>query len=164
VSRGAAMLRFAELREDAKFWRSTSAVLGVVALALLVAAVVRRPPPDFTTLRIVAVLQDGAHHRLWAIRLAATAHQIAVDSLAPPPVPPGRVYQLWLSLSGVAGLQPLGLLPETGQKAIPLTPKNAQRLLGAGQLVVTLEPAGGSQQPGATGPVRFRGNFDGSAG
>jgi anti-sigma-K factor RskA len=158
------MLRLAGLREDAGFWRGASAVLAVVALALFVAALVRRPPPDFSTRRIIAVLQDGAHHPLWAIRLAVEADQIAADSLAPPPVPPGQVYQLWLAVKGVTGLQPLGLLPETGRKAIPVTPENAQRLRGIGQLVVTLEAAGGSQQLGPTGPVRFRGSFDGSAG
>jgi anti-sigma-K factor RskA len=157
------VLRFTELREDAGFWRKVSAVLGVVALALLVAALIRRPPPDFSTRRTVAVLRDGAQHPLWTIRLAAAAHEIAADSVAPPPVRPGRVYQLWLLDGGANGLQPIGLLPETGQKVIPLTQENAQRLRGAGQLVVTLEPAGGSQQPWPTGPVRFRGSFDGSA-
>jgi anti-sigma-K factor RskA len=157
------MGRFAELREDAGFWRSVSAVLGVAALALLVAALIRRPPPDFATRRIVAVVQDGAHHPLWAIRLALAAHQIAADSRHPPPVPEGRVYQLWLSLNGAAGLQQLGLLPETGQEAIPVTPENARRLTGTGELVVTLEPAGGSQQPGPTGLVLFRGHLEGSA-
>jgi hypothetical protein len=37
------------------------AALVVSALALSVAALVRQPPPDFSTLRIVAVLEDGAH-------------------------------------------------------------------------------------------------------
>jgi anti-sigma-K factor RskA len=157
------MIRFAAWRDDAAFWRNASAVLGVVALALLVAALVRRPPPDFSTRRVIAVLQDGAHHSLWAIRLAPAAHQIAADSLAPPAVPTGRVYEVWLSANGVAGLQPLGLLPEAGRKAIPVTPENAQRLTGTGQLVVTLEVAGGSQQPGPTGPILFRGSYDGSA-
>jgi anti-sigma-K factor RskA len=157
------MVRFAALRDDAGFWRNASAVLGVVALALLVAALVRRPPPDFSTRRVVAVMHDDAQHSLWAIRLAPAADQIAAESLAPPPAPPGRVYELWLSVEGVAGLQPLGLLPEAGRKAIPVTPENARRLSGTGQLVVTIEAAGGSQQSGPTGPVLFHGSLDGSA-
>ena len=44
------MVRFAAPRDDAGFWRSASSVLAVAALALLVAALVRRPPPDFSTL------------------------------------------------------------------------------------------------------------------
>jgi anti-sigma-K factor RskA len=158
------MARFAALRNDAAFWRSACRVLAVAALALLVAALVRRPPPDFSTRRTVAVLEDAAHHPAWAIRLAPAAHQIAADSLAPPPVPPGRVYQLWLSAQGVAGLRPLGLLPQVGRKTIPVAPEDAQRLSGSGRLEVTLEPAGGSPQPGPTGPVVFGGTLDGRPG
>jgi anti-sigma-K factor RskA len=155
-----ALIRSADLRMEAPFWRTVSAVLGVLALALLVAALIGRPPPDFSTRRVIAIVRDGARHPLWAIRLAPTADQIAADNLHPLPVPPGRVYQLWLSVRGVAGLQPLGLLPQSGQKIIPVTPGNARRLRGTGRLVVTLEAAGGSQQPGPTGPVLFRGRLD----
>ncbi len=134
------MVRFAALKDDAGFWRSASSVLAVATLALLVAALVRRPPPDFSTLRIIAVLEDGARHPAWAIRLAPAAHQIAAESLTLQPVPPGRVYQLWLSAEGVAGTRQLGLLPQRGRKIIPVSPEDAQRLAGAGRLEVTLEP------------------------
>jgi anti-sigma-K factor RskA len=139
-------------------------VLAVIALALLVAALVRRPPPDRAARRVVAVIVDGVQRPAWVIGLAAEAHQIAADSLVPEPVAPGRVYQLWLAAQGDARLEPLGLLPPAGGKAIPLSPEAARRLGGAGQLVVTEEPAGGSPQLGPTGPVRFRGTFDGGVG
>jgi anti-sigma-K factor RskA len=158
------MVRFAALRDDIGFWRSTSGALAVAALALLVAALVRRPPPDLSTRPIIAVLEDGAHHPAWAIRLAPAAHEIAADSLHPPPAPPGRVHQLWLSVAGEGGPRPLGLLPQAGRKQIPVTPEAAEWLAGSGQLVVTLEPPGGSQQPGPTGTVRFRGKLDGGTG
>ena len=158
------MVRFAALRDDIGFWRSTSGALAVAALALLVAALIRRPPPDLSTRRIVAVLEDGAHHPAWAIRLAPAAHEIAADSLHPSPAPPGQVHQLWLSVAGEGGLRPLGLLPPAGRKQIPVTPEAAEWLAGSGQLVVTLEPQGGSPQPGPTGAVRFRGKLDGGAG
>jgi anti-sigma-K factor RskA len=154
------MVRFAALRDDAVYWQTSSSVLAVAALALLVAALIRRPPPDLSTRRIVAVLEDGAHHPAWAIRLAPAAHQIEADSLAPQPVPPGRVYQLWLSAEGAAGPRQLGLLPQRGRKTIPVTPEDAQRLSGTGRLEVTLEPAGGSRQPGPTGRVMFGGALD----
>jgi anti-sigma-K factor RskA len=158
------MVRFAALRDDAGFWRSTSGVLAVAALALSVAALIRRPLPDPSTRRLIAVVEDAARQPTWAIRLAPAAHLIVVDSLAPRPVPPGRVYQLWVSVAGMAGPRQLGLLPQTGRKQIPVTPEAAEWLAGSGQLVVTLEPQGGSPQPGPTGAVRFRGKLDGGAG
>jgi anti-sigma-K factor RskA len=158
------MAGFAALKDDAGFWRGAGAVLVVAALALLVAALVRRPPPDFAALRVIAVLEDGGHRPAWSIRLAPAAHLIAAETLAPQSVPRGRVYQLWLAAERAAGPRQLGLLPQQGRKIIPVSPEDAQLLTGTGRLEVTLEPTGGSPQPGPTGSVVFGGALDGSAG
>lgn len=145
------------------FWRPVAAGLAVLALALLVAALIARPAPDFAALRIVAVLADDAHRPAWAIRLAPAAHQIAADTLRVQSVPAGRAYQLWLSVAGAAPPRPLALLPQQGRKVIPVTPANARLLArAAGELFVTLEPVGGSPGPRPGGPVSFRGSLDGS--
>lgn len=139
------------------FWRSLVAGIAVTAAALLVAALIGRPPPDFSARPIVAVVQDGGQHPLWAIRVAGDAHQIAVDSLHPPTVPSGHVYQLWLEPPPGAGTpRPLGLLPQSGRKEIPETPANTRMLSGAGVLLVTLEPLGGSLGRAPSGPTLFR--------
>jgi hypothetical protein len=91
-------------------------------------------------------------------------HEITADSFHPPPAPPGRVHQLRLSVAGVAELRPLGLLPQAGRKQIPVTPEPTEWLAGSGQLVVTLEPRGGSRPTGPTAAVRFRGKLDGGTG
>jgi anti-sigma-K factor RskA len=139
------------------FWRLLAAGIAVTAAALLVAALIGRPPADFSTRPIVAVVQDGGRHPLWAIRLAGDAHLIAVDSLHPPAVPPGHAYQLWLEPpAGAAKPRPLGLLPQSGRKEIPETPANSRMLSAPGMLAVTLEPLGGSIDTGPSGPPLFR--------
>ena len=139
------------------FWRSLAAGIAVTAAALLVAALIGRPPPDFTARPVIAVVQDGGQHPLWAIRLADAAHLIAVDSLHPPPVPSGHDYQLWLETPlGVGAPRPLGLLPQSGRREIPETPADSRMLSGPGVLVVTLEPLGGSLGPAPSGPTLFR--------
>jgi len=144
------------------FWRPTAGVLSTLALALLVAAIISRDPPDFSAMPIVAVVRDGEQNPIWAIRLAGAAHQIAADSLRPEPAPAGRVYQLWLLVAGHAEPYPLGLLPPSGRKRIAVTPQIA-RLLGAtGESVVTLEPIGGSPSLGPSGPALFRGSLEGA--
>jgi anti-sigma-K factor RskA len=148
--------------DDAALWRSFAGGLGVVALTLLVAALVARAPADFSARPVIAVVRDHGQHPLWAIRLARSAHQIAADSLAPPPLPPGRVYQLWLVPPGTGTPRPLGLLPQSGRKEIAETPANTRLLSGRGALVVTLEPKGGSTDPGPSGPVLFRASLDGA--
>jgi anti-sigma-K factor RskA len=150
----------AALWDKAAFWRSLAAGLAVAMLALLVAALIGRAPPDFSARPILAMVQDGDQHALWAIRLAGTADQIAVDSLNPPRVPPGHVYQLWLEPPGAGTPRPLGLLPQSGREAIPETPANTRLLSGPGVLVVTLEPQGGSLGSGPSGPTLFRTNLD----
>jgi len=83
----------AELWADIRVWRWAAGVFATLSLALLVAAIIARDPPDFSDISIVAVVRDGERHPVWAIRLARAAHQIAADTLRDEPAPPGRVYQ-----------------------------------------------------------------------
>jgi anti-sigma-K factor RskA len=145
----------------AGLWRPVAAVLSVTALALVVAALVARPTPDFGERPVIAVLRDAGGQSLWSIRLASSSHEIAVDSVAAPSPPPGHVYQLWL-VSKAGPPHPLGLLPQSGRKVIPETPANTRLLSASGKLLVTLEPNGGSDDPGPSGPVKFGGRFAGS--
>src|SRR5207249_11590310 len=103
---------------------------------------------------------DGERHPVWAIRLARFAHEIAADSLRDEPAPPGRVYQLWLLVPDRTGPRQLGLLPSSGRKRIAVSPENARLLAGAGELVVTVEPAGGPPSREPSGPPGFRGAIE----
>jgi anti-sigma-K factor RskA len=150
----------AKLRADIRVWQRATGVLAILSLALLVAAIIARDPPDFSDISIVAVVRDGERHPVWAIRLARAAHQIAADTLRDEPAPPGRVYQLWLLVADGTGPRQLGLLPPSGRKRIAVSPENARLVAGAGELVVTLEPAGGSPNRQPSGPPVFRGALE----
>lgn len=145
-----------EIWDSPRFWRSIAAALATTVLALVVAAEVARAPPDFAERHVIAVLRDGGQHAVWLVRLAQTAHQIAVDGLGPPAPPPGKVYQLWLRAIDAAAPQPLGLLPLSGRKVIAESPANIRRLAGTGELLVTLEPAEGALPGAPSGPPMFR--------
>ena len=152
----------ARLWHSVLFWRRATAVLATLSLALLFAAIIAREPPDFSAMPVIAIVRDGEQHPVWMIRLARTAHQIAADSLRPQPVPADHVYQLWLLASDGAARRNIGLLPQSERKVIAVTPENAHRLAGEGELEVTLEPAGGSPAPAPSGPVLFRASLEGS--
>jgi anti-sigma-K factor RskA len=162
VSAGIPILR--TLGASLVFWRRTSGILATLslALALLVAAIISRDPPNFSSAPVIAVIRDREQHPVWAIRLVRAAHQIAADSLRAEAIPPGRVYQLWLLIPDSVKPRQLGLLPQTGRKRIAVSPENAVLLARAGELVVTLEPPGGSPNPGPSGPTVFRGTLEGS--
>jgi anti-sigma-K factor RskA len=151
-----------KLWESVPVWRWSAGLLATLALALFVAAVIARAPPDFSAMPVVSVVRDGEQHPIWAIRLARAAHQIAADSLRPQPPPADRVYQLWLLATDGRTPRPLGLLPQSERKLIAVTPQNAHLLAGEGVIEVTLEPIGGSTAPGPSGPVLFRASLEGS--
>jgi anti-sigma-K factor RskA len=150
------------LWDSVRVWRRAAGVLATTALALLVAALVTRAPPDFAETPVIAVLRDAGRHAAWAVRLARTAHQIAVDGLDPPPPPPGKAYQLWLVAPGAAAPQPLGLLPLSGRKIIAETPANIRLLAGKGELGVTLVPANGALAGAPSAPPLFHASLDSS--
>ena len=149
------------LWHSAAFWRATSGVLATLALALFVAAMIARRPPDFSVAPIIGVLRDDEHRAIWAIRLDRASRQIAADSLRPQPAPPDRVYQLWFLAPGTTAPRSLGLLPPSTRKRIAITSENARLLAAGGELEVTLEPAGGSPDPRPSGPTLFRGTLGG---
>lgn len=152
--------RFAELWENISFWQLASAVLATLSLALLVAAIIARDSPDFSSLPVVALVRDGEQHPIWAIRLARAAHQIAADTLRAEPAPPEHVYQLWLLAPDSGGPHQLGLLPQTGRKRIAVSPGNVRLLTGTGELIVTIEPPAGSPGAAPSGPTVFRGALE----
>lgn len=150
-----------EICDSVRFWRGATAALATLSLALLVAAMIARDPPSFSSEPVIAVIRDNAQHPVWTIRLARAADEIAADSLRVARAPPDHVYQLWLLAADSAKPHQLGLLPQSGRKPIVVTPENARLLAGAGELIVTLEPAGGSPQPVPTGSTAFRATLEG---
>jgi anti-sigma-K factor RskA len=150
------------LWETARVWQRATAVLATLCLALLVAAIIARDPPDFSTAPVVAIVRDGDQHPIWAIRLARAAHLIAVDSLYNQSVASGHIYQLWLLAPGLSGPRQLGLLPLSGRKPIAVSPETARLLTGVGELIITLEPSGGSPNPAPSGPALYQTTLENS--
>jgi anti-sigma-K factor RskA len=162
IRAGVSIVVPARLWDSVRFWRRAMGVLATLSLALLVAAMIAREPPDFSAMPVIAIVRDGEQHPVWAIRLARAAHQIAADSLRPQPVPADHIYQLWLLAPDATTPHPLGLLPRSERKVIAVTPENARLLAGEGELEVTLEPIGGSLFPTPSGPTLFRASLEGS--
>lgn len=137
--------------------RAMLAPIAVFLLAFLVAAGIKRAPPDFSERPPIARIEDETGRALWVIRMAPRAHQIAVDAAANSPAPAGQAYQLWLA----DGDHPrsLGLLPTSGRKVIPESPALIDKLNGGGVLLISLEKGRGSDTPWPNGPVLYRASF-----
>src|SRR5687767_11202980 len=70
------------------------------------------------------------------------------------PIPAANSYELWMLPEGRAPVS-LGLLPGTGNAALPLDAEALAVLAQTMTLAVSLEPAGGSPTGAPTGPVLF---------
>ncbi len=63
-------IRAAGRRGPAAVWTA------ILALAFVVAAVVKRDPPNFSALPVIAVVRDDSGRPLWAIRLARAGFEL----------------------------------------------------------------------------------------
>jgi anti-sigma-K factor RskA len=130
------------------------ALVAAVVLALVgVGGAVWQPWRDDTSTTLTAadqVLQDPAAETYTqelpngataTIVRSAKEHRAVIVTEDMPPAPDGKVYQLWLQ-TPAEDMVPAGLMPAGGSTA--LLEGDADDAIGVG---VSLEPAGGSEQP-----------------
>lgn len=125
---------------------------GLAALAILFGGLYLGQQPQIDQARYVSVITDTTTGPIWLLQ--AFAEELRVSTVNPRPVPAGNSYELWMLPDGGMPVS-LGLIPGTGNAALPL---NAQALAVLAQtmtLAVSLEPAGGSPTGQPTGPVIF---------
>ncbi len=130
-------------------WRCAAATGFAVAAALAVFVWLRTPsvqpvaalvPTGGAAAAYVAELQPNGTLRLVALR------QVSVAA--------GKDLELWALPVGASRPVPLGLLPATGRSIAPKLPA-----VNGTQLMVSLEPQGGSPTGLPTGPVLFAGTL-----
>jgi len=133
----------------AGIWPALAA--GLAALAVLFGGLYLSQEQRVDRARYVAVISEQATP-LWLLQ--GFTEELRVNTITERPIPAANSYELWMLPDGAAPVS-LGLLPGTGNAALPL---DAQRLAVLAQtmtLAVSLEPAGGSPTGLPTGPVLF---------
>jgi len=145
-------------RRAIRTWKTVSAfaVAATVALAALLVQTLNQPiPVTDTSLKVVSVVQSEEMDALWVLTTQSDSAVLQAVALAPPPIDSTQSYQLWMVKPDDAGVSSVGLLPldvgETKQLTLQIPTEQAQLF------AVSLEPAGGSQEPGPSGPVLFTG-------
>ena len=109
------------------------------------------PPPEFA-----AIVPIGAPATAFVATVAGNGN-VVLTSVSPAPVPPGRDLELWILHPGAAKVAPLGVLPAGGGSVhLPAEPATGT------QLLISLEPAGGSTTGQPTGPVLYGGTLTNS--
>lgn len=102
----------------------------------------------------VALVTDAAGEPLWLARIAPDSAELVVRTVSDVEAEPDNDYELWaLTEAGVP--VSLGLLPQSGQSAVPLNAAVLAAIADSSTLAVSLEPQGGSPEPVPTGPVLY---------
>jgi anti-sigma-K factor RskA len=137
-------------------WRATT--FASLALAAAFAAVAFLPQLDLfrraappTAIAALAPLGGPAPAFLAELR---TDGRILVSAVAPAAVPDGRDLELWLLTPGSQRPQSLGVLPSGGKSLLIGPPPPV-----GSQLLVSLEPRGGSPTGQPTGQVLYGGTL-----
>lgn len=146
-----------------RLWQSVAglSMAAAVALAVVLFQVVSRQAPVSplpSDRQIVSILQsDADQQNLWLLSTDESDGRIRIQALAPPPIEADRAYELWVARPDDAGVASVGLLPATaGQVSyltLPISADDAQLF------AVSIEPSGGSLEPGPSGPVLGHGTI-----
>ncbi len=131
-------------------WQVATGV--AAALAAGFAALAFLPPPSGEQ-RVAALGPVGAPPAAFLADARADG-SVALTALAPADVPQGRDLELWILPPGAQKVAPLGVLPAAGRKV------SLSGLPATGtQLLVSLEPRGGSPTGQPTGAVLYSGTL-----
>jgi anti-sigma-K factor RskA len=130
-----------------RIWQLATAG-GLALAAALAAFIVLRPPPP----PLVAVLTPAGNAAPVLLATREPGGRLRVRPNGTITVPDGRDLELWLLRAGETVPHSLGVLAAGGQLV------SAARAPGA-QLLVSLEPKGGSPTGSPTGPVLYAGRL-----
>ena len=134
---------------SAPLWRAAAAASAAVAAALAAFILLRTPAER----PMAALVPQGSAAAAFIAELQPDG-SLRLVALQPVPPVPGKTLELWALPAGASQPIPVGLLPPTGTKLAP--PKMPA---GQTQLMVSLEPEGGSPSGLPTGPVLYAGTL-----
>jgi anti-sigma-K factor RskA len=137
-------------RAPAMRWLAIAAsILFFVMVGVLVT---RSPPAPQLAATQQAVIQADPATIYWRVELLGDTQELAVHAQAVHALGANQALELWV-LPAQGNPVSLGLLPLTGDARRVLSAAQRAALVGAKQLAVSLEPAGGSPTGLPTGPV-----------
>jgi anti-sigma-K factor RskA len=137
-----------EPRLRRRLWLPLAAAAAVLGIAVWLGPRLLSGPNQ-----VVAVLGADTQHPQWRIERTPDAHQLTVTTIAAMTSNPQKAFELWaLPRDGKPPVS-LGLLPRAGNAAYKLSGVQSAAVLAAGNLAVSVEPAGGSPTGAPTGPV-----------
>lgn len=135
-------------------WQTVTVIALAAAAVFAGIAYLPSRPPAGAPLAVIAPI--GAPQSAFVAE-ARPDGTVVLTAVAPADVPPGRDLELWILPPGAKTVAPLGVLPATGRiLRLPRAPPAGT------QLLISLEPRGGSPTGQPTGPVLYKGTVTGA--
>ncbi|MDE2514399.1 MAG: anti-sigma factor [Rhodospirillales bacterium] len=131
------------------FWRGSTAAALAIAAGIAAFALFQPPPPPRFTAALAPLHAPGAAF----IAETESDGALLVRPIAPVSVQPGKDLELWALAPGAKVPRPLGVLPAIGKRVTGL------KLAADTQIMISLEPQGGSPTGLPTGPVLWAGTL-----
>ncbi len=131
-------------------WQLATAASLALAAGLAAFALLPRPVPP---VEMAALTPPDAAAPGFLVT-ARPDGSVVLTAAAPAPVPAGRDMELWVLPKGASAPASLGVLPASGMRMVLPTPPAPGT-----QIMVSLEPKGGSPTGKPTGPVLYAGTF-----
>jgi anti-sigma-K factor RskA len=134
-------------RRRVRFWQGTTVTALAIAASLAAFIVLRQPNP-----KNIAVLSPMSGGTPVLIATSERNGVLIVQPTVPITVPAGKDLELWALPQGETKPRSLGVLPPSGRQLVAELTSNTQ-------LLVSLEPKGGSPTGQPTGPVLYGGSL-----
>jgi anti-sigma-K factor RskA len=161
-----------QLRDNLTFWRGLGIVSSSMALAMVFALVLMRPPidSDSAASNYVATLSDEKAQPIAVVSGDIKRRQLAVRFIAPPNIAADKSLELW-AINKNGKVKSLGLIANynagnntvvasAGATTITLAMPEDMSPDTTPLLAISLEPKGGSGNPEKpSGPIVFKGNW-----
>lgn len=105
----------------------------------------------------ISIVRDENDEPLWVVDSALAEGVVRVTAVAPPELDESKTYELWVVKPDNTGVVSMGPIPLDENKSLILDVITVADKPVA--FAVSLEPAGGSQLDGPSGPVLYQGSF-----
>ncbi|OPX55128.1 Anti-sigma-K factor RskA [Oceanospirillum multiglobuliferum] len=137
------------------FWQWSTAVSFSCAFVLGLTLLLQKPPMDNTADHLYVVHNDEKKPA-WLVNTSMDRSNVMVQTIDPAKLPSGLVCKLWLKINGEYLM--LGTLPHNGLEKM-MVPEPYRPMLVKAEVLVSVEPINGDNDPDKMGRVVDRGGF-----
>lgn len=147
-----------QLMKRGNRWRNAAAAMTAMAASLAGLVTIREKYHNDMPTQFVAVLQAGQDKPAFLMTVDTKTHNCVITAVTAPKQA-DKSYQVWMVHDKLPKPKSLGVMTEGEMNVMPMAPGPDTDMFMNASFAVSLEPEGGSQTDGPSGPVLFSGKL-----